>query len=442
MWEQSSDREGTPVLRGDEDRLLVEDPALPGGRLILTSSRLETWLSENLGQRCSVRPRRLRYRPGTSVTLGFDLTVERDGVKVTEPCLARTYASHAAVKLSKTVKTVPMSTCLARDTGTHTLVTTAGGDRALPTLGRLLHRPDGVARVLEKLLHDASGLDRASLRTIRYTPGSRWVGVLEREGEPDLVLRTYHDGTKMRRAAESYSALERGTSVRTPCLVARSRSLGLVAVTWMDGQELAATIRPDVWSAAGRALATLHGSDPGMRLHTSGPASDVAAVERTARQVAKLLPERRADAAHLAETLARLLELVPRDRAALHGGLSPDQVVISPDGRPGLIDLDSAGWGPSAADLGGFIASTLNAAEATGMAQRGVRSVDAMLGGYAEVRRAPDPFALAVHTLAHRLREAVDPFRTCSPTWREQVGERLTNARIQLEELSSAGSGR
>ena len=67
--------------RGDEDRLLVEDPSLPGGRLILTSSHLETWLSENLDQRCSVRLRRLRYKPGTSVTLGFDLTVERDGVE-------------------------------------------------------------------------------------------------------------------------------------------------------------------------------------------------------------------------------------------------------------------------------------------------------------------------------------------------------------------------
>ncbi len=442
MWEQALTGKGKPVHRGDEDRLLVEDPSLPGGRLILTSSHLETWLSENLDQRCSVRLRRLRYKPGTSVTLGFDLTVERDGVKVTEPCLARTYASHASVKMSKTLKTVPVSTWLARDTETHTLVTTAGGDRALPTLGRLLHRPDGPARVLEKLLHDSSGLDRASVRTIRYTPGRRWVGVLERAGAPDLVLRTYHDGTKMRRAAESYATLERGTPVRTPCLVARSCSLALLAVTRVDGQELAATIRPDAWSAAGRALATLHGSDPGMRLHTSGPASDVAAVERTARQVAKLLPERRADAAHLAVAVARLLEHVPRDRAALHGDFSPDRVVISPDGRPGLIDLDSAGWGPSAADLGCFIASTLNAAEATGMAQRGVRSVEAMLGGYTEVRRAPDPFALAVHTLAYRLRETVEPFRTCSPTWREQVGERLTNARIQLDELSSAGSGR
>ena len=295
------------------------------------------------------------------------------------------------VKMAKTLKTGPASTCLARDTETHTLVTTAGGDRALPTLGRLLHRPDGPARVLEKLLHDSSGLDRASVRTIRYTPGRRWVGVLERAGAPDLVLRTYRDGTKMRRAAESYTTLSvaprsvRRAWSRGPAHLPSSPSPGWTDRSWPPPSV------PDLWSAAGRALATLHGSDSGMRLHNSGPATDVAAVERTARQVARLLPERRADAVHLAETVARLLEHVPRDRAALHGDFSPDQVVIPPHGRPGLIDLDSARWGPRPPISDASSPRRSTPPRRPGWRQRGVRSVEAMLGGYTEVRQSTRP---------------------------------------------------
>ena len=66
---------------------LIEDPGLPGAGLILSRANLEAWLTESLGRPCAVRLRRLRYKPGTSVVLGFDLiTAARlDDVAVTEP---------------------------------------------------------------------------------------------------------------------------------------------------------------------------------------------------------------------------------------------------------------------------------------------------------------------------------------------------------------------
>ena len=67
-----------------EDRPLVEDSALPGTALVLDAECLQTWLSDSLGQPCSVHLRRLRYKPGTSVVVAFDLTTRHDGVPVTE----------------------------------------------------------------------------------------------------------------------------------------------------------------------------------------------------------------------------------------------------------------------------------------------------------------------------------------------------------------------
>ena len=180
--------------RSSDDRSvpLIEDPDLPGAGVILAQAQLEWWLTESLGRTCTVRLRRLRYKPGTSVVLGFDLTraSRRDGVAVTEPCVAWAYAGHTVAKLAKTLERVPAEACLAHDPGARVLVTTAAGDRALPLLNRLVE-PDATTRLLGRLLPDAPDPGRAWIRTVRHNPERRWVGVLERQGEPDLLLRAY-----------------------------------------------------------------------------------------------------------------------------------------------------------------------------------------------------------------------------------------------------------
>lgn len=417
---------------------MVEDPDLPGAGLLLSRANLEAWLTESLGRPCAVELRRLRYKPGTSVVLGFDLiTAARlDDVAVTEPCVAWAYADHAAAKIAKTLERIPAEACLAHDPGAHVLVATAAGDRALPLLPRLADA-DATARFLDRVLPDAPDPGRARIRTVRHNPGRRWVGVLERDAEPDLLLRAYSSTARMVRAAGCYQALGR-TEVPTPRPVGKSRSFAALAVTWTEGDTLEPAAGEDRWRAAGTTLANLHDSTH-VNLPTTAPGHDAAAVERAAEQIAHLLPALADEVRSIAGTTVRLLEDVPGDVVPLHGDFSADQVVVGPDGVPVLIDLDSAHLGSAATDLGCLVASTLTEAEALGTASQGERDVAALLAGYLGVRRPPERFAVDAHAIAFRLRKAADPFRTCAPDWSEQVTRRVDRTRAALDALVTVG---
>lgn len=425
----------------DDTRPLIDDRALRGGALVLSPQRLQSWLSESLGHPCRVVPRRLRYKAGTSAVLGFDLTTERDGVVTTEPCVASAVADDAAPKVEKSRRGLRPPACLAYDAGRHALVTTAEGDRALPLLPRL-GQPDGLVRLVARLLPDALDTAGARTRTIRHNPGRRWVGTLERTDHPTLLLRAYDGGGSMARAAARYRALTHSPT-RTPEVRARSRSLAVLAVAWVDGVDLGRTPdRLDLWRAAGRGLAGLHGSpSPGKALRPAAPGSEEDAVHAAARQLAALLPEIADDVLDLARLTAGELRLLPDGSLPIHGDFSPDQVVAGPDGVTALIDLDAAGLGTAAYDLGCLTASTMVCAEATGAVAHGEEQLAAFVAGYDELRRPPDATTVALHAVAFRLRKAADPFRECAPDWREQVLLRVTAARAALADVPLAGRG-
>jgi Ser/Thr protein kinase RdoA (MazF antagonist) len=272
---------------------------------------------------------------------------------------------------------------------------------------------------------------------VRHNPGRRWVGVLEREAAPDLLLRAYSSTARMVRAAGCYKTLGR-TEVPTPHPVGKSRSLAALAVSWTEGDTLELAGGEDRWRAAGNTLARLHDSTH-VKLPTPAPGHDGAAVERAAEQIAHLLPAIADEVRSLAGTTVRLLEDAPDDRVPLHGDFSADQVVVGPDGVPVLIDLDSAHWGSAATDLGCLVASTLTEAETLGAASQAERDVAALLAGYLGVRRPPDRFSVAVQEIAFRLRKAADPFRTCDPDWAEQVTRRVERTRAALDALVTVG---
>lgn len=420
-------------------RPLIEDPRLRGGDLVLAPAALEEWLSDRLARPCRVEPRRLRYKAGTSAVLGFDLTTERRGVLATETCVARTYADHASAKLEKARRHLAPHAHLARDDGRLTLVTTAAGDHALPLLPRL-GQPDGLARLVARLLPDAPHTTGTRTQTLRHNPGRRWVGTLERTDEPAIVLRAYDSAATMARAARCYRSLADGATP-TPGVVARSRSFAVLAVTWIDGVNLGVTPdRPDLWQAAGRGLAGLHDS-PGAGLRQPVPGSDVDAVRAAGRQLAHLLPEIADVVLDVARVTARELEHLPSGGVTIHGDYSPDQVVTCTDGPSAVIDLDAARLGTAAHDLGCLTASAMVRAETLGDAPRGREQLTAFLTGYDELRRLPDASTVALHAVAFRLRKAVDPFRECAPDWRAQVARRVAEVRAALDDLTLVGRG-
>lgn len=422
-------------MPADDHQPLIEDRALRGGALVLSPATLKDWLAESLGVACSVQPRRLRYKPGTSAVLGFDLTTERDGVISTQPCVASAFADRAAGKVEKSRMSLPRHACLAHDGARHAMVTTVEGDRALPLLPRL-GQPDGLGRLMARLLPETREPDRSRMQTIRHNPGRRWVGTLERAHEPPLLLRAYAGSRPLARALACYRALAHSPAP-TPHVVARSRSLAVLAVTWVDGMDLGHLIdRHDLWHAAGRALAALHDS-PGLGLTRPTHGSEVTAVQAAKRQITGLVPDLAEAVVDIADVTVQKLERLPQDCLAIHGDFSPDQVVTSSGGVTALIDLDAARLGTAAYDLGCMTASTMVAAEATSSTERGEELMAAFFAGYDELRCPPDASAVAVHAVAFRLRKAMDPFRECSPSWREQVEQRVTAARVALDDVQT-----
>ena len=94
-------RGGGPVDVTDTPFLV--DPCLPGAGLLLARGSLEGWLSDRLGRPAQVTLRRLRYKPGTSLVLGFDLATDAPGAP--RSCLAWAYADGSQAKLGKTLST-------------------------------------------------------------------------------------------------------------------------------------------------------------------------------------------------------------------------------------------------------------------------------------------------------------------------------------------------
>ena len=423
-----------------DDTPIVEDETLRGGHLVLSRGQLQDWLSDTLGTPCRVEPRRLRYKPGTSVVLAFDLSLEHDGEPATQACLASAWSDHAAPKMSKARRRLPPDARLAHDPARHALVTTAAGDRALPLLGRLA-RPDGPGRLLERLGGNAEEGDGPRIRNIRHNPGRRWVGTLEQPGEPTRLLRAYDSTATMTYAAACYRSLARGPAP-TPHLLGRSRSWSVLAVTWAEGVDLAGHPHAGTaWEAAGRALATLHESR-GHGLHRPDGRRDLDAVRATAQQVAVLLPELAPEVLHLADAVVhelRVLRRLPHTVCAVHGDFSPDQVVIGPDGRPTVIDLDAARRGAPEQDLGCLAASTTICADDGADAARRAQRLADFMTGYSDVRRPPADRAVALHAVAFGLRKAADPFRECAPDWREQVTRRVRAAGRALADVAPTG---
>ena len=420
-------------------RPLTTDPEVPGAALVLCVDALTAWLSETLGEPCTVAVRRVRHEHGVSVALAFDLTTVRDGHRMTRPCVARAYAHRARAELKALLATLPADDCLALDPTRRVLVTGAAGDRTLPLLPRLFGVEGGEV-VLGRALPRHSCTGAAAVSTVRHDPGRQWVGVLDHGDGAPLGLRAYRSSRHLDRATTAYDAF-RGTAVRIPTILGTSRSLAFAAVGSVDGHRLDGSSRTDDWQAAGAALATLHACTAS-GLPTSSSDAETATLGRAAGRIAALLPDCETQAHQLANLLARLLERIPRDRVPLHGDFGPDRVVIGADGAATLVDLDWARFGPSAADVGSLVAATLVAAEDSGMAPRAHREIDAVMDGYRTVRRAPDPFAVGLHAAASRFRTALDPFVAGAPDWRAQVGRRLDAARTALDDMALVGSAR
>lgn len=219
-------------------------------------------------------------------------------------------------------------------------------------------------------------------------------------------LKSYAAGTVVvERLAARYAAVadHLAGSPRTPRPITTwpERSLLLLGtvpgVRWADLTAADAAAR---LADVGAAIAAVHGVPP----PPGTAAFDRLRADRI-RTSATIVARARPDVAEAAQGLAAALAGGPPYAGApvlLHGDCHPKNALVDGD-RIGLIDLDQAGTGPAAADLGS-LAARLSVDQLLGGAPAAPR-IERALGGYAEVRAVPTVRDLAWHTAAALLVE-------------------------------------
>ncbi|UVI35576.1 phosphotransferase family protein [Brevibacterium spongiae] len=368
-------------------------------------------LSRRLG--FAVRPHRIRVKPGSSAIVAW----QRE-----EPSSLGDFADHGFTAVMTSPDKLANAQRRAarhgqdltiheaadpRSAGASGAVLVSGGVLADPKIGKQ------VARTLDHLGGDIEiiGYNPARRLLLKHTP---------MDGAPEFVRIS---ADSQRHLAE---AAHRWQQRRLPSLPVEFIG-GCETATrspWWGIGDLRDHPDPNAADEVGVIIAELHRGDP---TETNGRdwAADrdpINQVETAGRSLSRLLPEREADVDEL------IAELRPRIAATqtlreIHGDLSPDQVLLGRD-ECRIIDLDRSGRGPIGADLGRWIASCRTNAGLHALEQP-------FLDGYRSA--GGEDTDLGAWTAWAMLVAALEPWRSCSTTWRDET-MRIIDAAIDAIE--------
>ena len=203
------------------------------------------------------------------------------------------------------------------------------------------------------------------------------------------------------------SLLENDSHLRIPCALAYSETYRALLLEPVEGKRISDLNGKELLNGfrhLGSALAALH------KLPVPDHLSQFKRLEvDSLLRAGRIVGQARPDVARRADKLAR--ELQSRWRPAnepfvcLHGDVHPKNGVLRNDCLT-LIDLDQAGSGPAAADLGSLLA-ILHYNRRVGLLSQTVHRAlhDTFLAGYTTIRDLPDPASLRWHTAAALLAE-------------------------------------
>lgn len=410
----------------DDRTLIAGEPHLPGLAVVLDSRAVAEAIATSSGREAtSIGAGYARYKPATSCVVGHRICVDGEVVD----CVAKAFRPVDRAKLDKAVlKAVrdPRTGCgVLADHGTVTTVSTIVNDRSLPAMA-VLAEPRERARLLARVMavseRDAADL-AATVRTIRYKPERRWVGVVDVDGEPVCRIKAYRTGD-FERALAGHAAM---AGVSGP--IGWSRRRAVVAGRWVHGTSLAELLgQGDVTAIelVGQRLAELHGRPVDRHLEPLRPFELRRAARTAADAVAAILPDLAGSARKVARRAARQFVDGPR-RVPLHGDFSADQVIWS-GSDVHFIDFDESRMGDPIVDLASFVAD-LHRLDLDGRLGVDVQSVvSSLLESYVGAGGPARFEAIDAHIAAALLRRAVSPFRERRPDWSRSCREMVETA--------------
>ena len=379
-------------------------------------------LSAHLG--FPVEPVRIRIKPGRSAIVAW----RRPGVDhlggwgwtavMADPDKLANLRRRAA-RVGETVLDHAVS-----DTG---FVLLSGGVRADPKLAR-------------PLVAAATTLDLDSCTVVGCNPGRR---VLLRAPDRGAEFVRIGTGSLSAMVAVSEQWLRWGLPTLPVHRLGEQESA--VRTPWWGSGDLNGNPDPTLAEAVGESIAHLHAHGAGEVTHVEIGAEPLAMLADAERALSRLLGED-GRVAELTRRIGERLESagVLRGNRAIHGDLSPDQVLVG-DGDPRIIDLDRAGVGPTGMDLGRWTAACrlredghgpgLEAGFLRGYDRAGGFTMRAESAGVAGPTAAG---ALEAWTAWALLVTAIEPWRSCRADWREHTDRHL----VLAEKALGSGSGR
>ncbi|WP_169253294.1 phosphotransferase [Brevibacterium sp. 'Marine'] len=379
-------------------------------------------LSRRLG--FAVRPRRIRVKPGKSAIVAWQREEpsrlgEFDGWGFTAVLTSPEKLANARRRAARHGQELIVHEAAdPRSAGATGAVLVTGGVLADPRIGK------HVARTLDHLGGDLriTGYNPARRLLLKHTPA---------DGAPEFVRIAADSQIHLAEAADRW---QRAELPSLPVEFVGGRDTATRSPWWGTG-DLHDRPDPNVAEEVGVIIAELHrggvsdnGGEPAESVGDSAEAnraldSPLDQLETTSRSLVRLLPERETDIAGLLSELSRRLG-PKRELREIHGDLSPDQVLLA-NSECRIIDLDRSGYGPIGMDLGRWIAAC--------RADSRLHELEhPFMDGYRSAGGAETD--LGAWTAWAILVAALEPWRSCSETWRDETMRIIDLAGSALEE--------
>jgi aminoglycoside phosphotransferase len=416
---------------------LAPDPAVPARDVLLDAAAMGERLAHLMGAdgRLDIdhyRRGRVKYRVGGSLRVVHEIEVAGASRLVASRTFRDGRSEEVYRRALEMARDAGQLHGVAHDPELEAVFWTFPNDRKIATLEALAPATGTVSRLL--------GRPIARTQLVAYAPEKAATAACFEEPDtpPVAYAKVFADADELAASKRAHAAVfdQLGAghvALRVPAVLATGDEERMLVVEAVEGRRIDALRGPERIEAMrcyGAALATLHSLDAPADL----PPFTRLAPARQA-PAAELIGRARPDVAAAAACLAAELEAVrpaAADQVCLHGDVHLKNGLIERR-RVALIDLDQAGLGPAAVDLGSAMAGLRYHALVADETARGVCLQDALLDGYASLRELPDPEALRWHVAAALLTErALRAVNRIRPDGLAHLGAVLADARAAL----------
>ena len=418
---------------------LAADPRVPGRDVLLDGAAMAARLSRLLGRDGPApidgyQRGRAKYKVGESLRLVHEVEVGGTPWLVASRTFAEGRSESVYARAQENARAAGPLRPVAHDPELQTVFWTFPNDRKLATLPALVAGTETVSRLLGR------PIGRTELAAYAPEKSATAACLDERTGRPVAYAKVFASEAEAAAAHRAHALLFDlvGTehfALRLPAVLAWSPADRMLIVEALEGRRIDTLLGPDQLEAMRRFGAAL------AALHCLPAPAELPAFERLAPQrqapAAQLIALARPDVARAAVRLAdELSDRAPVPATApvcLHGDVHLKNGLMNGRRRVGLIDLDQAGLGPAAADVGSALAGLRYHALVADEVARGERLEQALLDGYGSLRDLPKPQTLRWHVAAALLSErALRAVNRLRPDGLACLGAVLAEARAVL----------